>query len=43
MNNISEYVNLAQLMYSVGNVNYAVSVVGEWIFIFMTKNPSVEY
>ena len=32
MNNITEYVTLVQLMDSVGNVNHAVSVVGEYIF-----------
>ena len=29
---ISENVNLVQLMYSPGNVNHAISVVGYWIF-----------
>ena len=29
---ISEHVTLVQLMYYVGNVNHAISVVGYWIF-----------
>ena len=29
---ISEYVTLVQLMYSLGNVNYDISVFGYWIF-----------
>ena len=32
MNNISENVILVQLMYSLGNFNYEVSVVGKWVF-----------
>ena len=32
LNNISEYVTLVQLMYSLGNMNHAISVVGYWIF-----------
>ena len=32
LNNISEYVTLVQLMDSLGNLNYAISIVGHWIF-----------
>ena len=32
LNDISEHVNLVQLMDSLGNVNHAISVVGYWIF-----------
>ena len=32
MNNISVHIELVQLMYSLGNVNHAVSAVGKWIF-----------
>ena len=32
LNNISNYVTLVQLMYSVGNFNHTVSVVVKWIF-----------
>ena len=32
LNNISEHVTLTQLMDYPGNVNYAISVVGYWIF-----------
>ena len=32
LTNISENVTLVQLMYSLGNVNHAISVVGYWIF-----------
>ena len=32
LNNISEYVTLAQLLDSLDNVNHAVSAVGKWIF-----------
>ena len=32
VNNISEHVTLVQLMYSLGNVNHTVSLVGKWIF-----------
>ena len=32
LNNISEYVTLVKLMYSVGNVNHSVIVVGKWLF-----------
>ena len=32
INNISEYVNLMQLMNSLGNVNHAIIIVGYWIF-----------
>ena len=31
MNNISKYIALFKIMHSVGNVNYAVSVVGKFI------------
>ena len=31
-NNITANVTLVQLMYSLGNVNHAISVVGSWIF-----------
>ena len=32
LTDISEHVNLVQLMYYLGNVNHAISVVGCWIF-----------
>ena len=32
LNNISEYVTLVKLMYSVGNVNHSLIMVGEWLF-----------
>ena len=32
LNDISEDVNLVQLMYSLVNVNHAISIVGYWIF-----------
>ena len=32
LNEISEYVNLVQLMDSLGNVNHDISIVGHWIF-----------
>ena len=32
LNNISEYVDLVQLMESIGNLNHVISVVGYWIF-----------
>ena len=32
LTDISEHVNLVQLMYSLGNVNHDISVVGYWIF-----------
>ena len=32
LEDISEHVNLVQLMYSLGNVNHAISVVEYWIF-----------
>ena len=32
LNDISEYVTLVQLIYSLGNVNRAISIVGYWIF-----------
>ena len=32
LKDISENVTLVQLMYSLGNVNHAISVVGYWIF-----------
>ena len=32
MEDISEHVTLVQLMYSLVNVNHAISVVGNWIF-----------
>ena len=32
LNDISEHVALVQLMYSLGNLNHAISVVGYWIF-----------
>ena len=32
LNDIIEYVTLAQLMYPIGNVNHAISIVGHWIF-----------
>ena len=32
LEDISENVTLVQLMYSLGNVNHAISVVGNWIF-----------
>ena len=32
LNDISEYVNLVQLLDSLGNVNNAISIVGRWIF-----------
>ena len=31
LNDISENVTLAQLMYSLGNVNHAISILGHWI------------
>ena len=31
LNNINEYINLAQLLESVGNVNHAISILGYWI------------
>ena len=31
-NYISENVTLVQLVYSIGNVNHAISIVGHWIF-----------
>ena len=39
MNNISNHVTLLQFMDSLGNANHAVSVVGKWIFILITKAP----
>ena len=30
--NISEHVKLVQFVYTVGNVNHAVSIAGNWIF-----------
>ena len=32
LNNISEYVTLAQIMDLIVNVNHAISIVGYWIF-----------
>ena len=32
LNNISEYVTLVQLIYLLGNLNRAISIVGYWIF-----------
>ena len=32
LNNIRDHVSLVKLMDSLGNVNYAVIVVGEWVF-----------
>ena len=32
LNDISEDVTLVQLMYSIGNVNHAISIVGHWSF-----------
>ena len=32
LKNISEYVNLVQLMDSLGNVNHDISILGYWIF-----------
>ena len=32
MIDISDHVTLVQLIYSVGNMNHAISVVGYWIF-----------
>ena len=32
LNNISEYVTLVHLMYSLGYVNHSISIVGYWIF-----------
>ena len=32
LEDISENITLVQLMYSLGNVNYAISVVGYWVF-----------
>ena len=32
LENISANVTLVQLMYSLGNLNHAISVVGSWIF-----------
>ena len=32
LNDISENVTLVQLIYSLGNVNFATSIVGRWIF-----------
>ena len=44
LNDISENVTLVQLMDPLGNVNHAISIVGNWIFysnnkkaIFLTK------
>ena len=34
LNNVSEYVNLVQLMDSLGNLNHAISIVGYWISDF---------
>ena len=39
MNNISEHVTLVQLMFSLGNVNHALSVVGKWILDSNYENP----
>ena len=32
LKNISEYVNLVQLMESLGNMNHTISILGSWIF-----------
>ena len=32
LNNISEHVTLVQIMDSLGNMNYAVNVIGKWIY-----------
>ena len=32
LEDISKHVTIVQLMYSLGNVNHAISVVGKWIF-----------
>ena len=32
LNDISEYVTLVQLIYSLVNLNHAISIVGYWIF-----------
>ena len=40
---ISENFTLVQLMYSLGNVNYAISVVGYWIFDSNYKKALVLY
>ena len=32
LNNISENFTLVKLMYSLGNVNHAISIVGHWLF-----------
>ena len=42
LNNISEYVTLVQLMYSLCNVNNALSVVRNWILIQITKILAVD-
>ena len=39
MNNISKHVTLVQIMDSLGNVNYALSVVRKCISIQITKKP----
>ena len=46
LNEIIENVTLVQLIYSPGNVNHAISIVGHWIFdsnywkaIFLTQEP----
>ena len=39
LNDISEDVTLVQLMYSLGNMNHAISVVGYWIFDSNNKKP----
>ena len=31
LNDISEHVNLVQLMYYLGNINHSISIVGYWI------------
>ena len=41
MEDISENVTLVQLIYSLGNVNHAISVVGNWIFDSNYEKPLV--
>ena len=41
INDISEHVNLVQLMDSLGNVNHDISVVGYWIFDSNYEKPLV--
>ena len=38
---ISEHVTLVQLMYSLGNVNHSITVLGYWIFDSNYKNLPV--